>query len=92
MNIYPAMFHDRVADQHKSHLSHKETCTSLILDLAFFCLRDCSGHLVGVIIVNVDDMLLATDNSHHAESHISLILSTFDIKDAKRADESGGAS
>ena len=52
----------------------------LKLDPAFFCLRDCSGHLIGMIIVHVDDMLLATNNSHQAESHISRLKSKKDIK------------
>ena len=30
---------------------------SLKLDLAFFCLRDFSGDLIGMIIAHVDDML-----------------------------------
>ena len=41
-----------------------------------------------MIIVHVDDMLLATNNSHHAESHISRLLSKYDIKD--RTDDDGG--
>ena len=45
--------------------------TSLKLDPPFFCLRDFSGHLIGVIIVHVDDMLVATNNSRQAESRIS---------------------
>ena len=52
----------------------------LKLDPAFFCLRDCSGHLIGMIIVHVDDMLLATSNSHQAESHISRLIGKYDIK------------
>ena len=48
-----------------------DSWTSLKLDSAFFCLRDSSGHLVGMIIVHVDDMLLATNNSRQAESHLS---------------------
>ena len=44
---------------------------SLMLDPAFFYLRDFSGHLIGMIIVHVDDMLFATNDSHQAESHIS---------------------
>ena len=59
-------------------------------DPAFFCLRDCSGHLIGMIIVHVDDMLLATNNSHQAESHISRLLSKYDDKDVKRTDDGGG--
>ena len=43
-----------------------------------------------MIIVHVEDMLLATDNSHQAESHISRLLSKDDIKDVKRADDDGG--
>ena len=43
-----------------------------------------------MIIVHVDDMLLATNNSHHAESHISRLLGKFDIKDVKRTDDDGG--
>ena len=58
-----------------------DSWTSLKLDPAFFCLRDFSGHLIGKIIVHVDDMLLATNNSHQAESHISRLLSKYDIKD-----------
>ena len=68
----------------------RDSWKSLRLDPASFCLRDCSGHLVGMIIVHVDDMLLATNNSHQAESHISRLLSKYDIKDVKRADEDGG--
>ena len=67
-----------------------DSWTSLKLDPAFFCLRDFSGHLIGMIIVHVDDMLLATNNSHQAESHISRLLSKYDIKDVKRADDNGG--
>ena len=33
---------------------------------------------------------LATNNSHRAESHISRLLSKYDIKDVKRADDDGG--
>ena len=43
-----------------------------------------------MIIVHVDDLLLATNNSHQAESHISRPLSTYDVKDVKRADDDGG--
>ena len=43
-----------------------------------------------MIIVHVDDMLPATDNSHQAESHISRLLSKYDIKDVTRADDGGG--
>ena len=57
-----------------------DSWNSLKLDPAFFCLRDCSGHLIGMIIVQVDDMLLATSNCHQAESHISRLLSKYDIK------------
>ena len=64
-----------------------DSWTSLKLDPAFFCLRDFSGQLIGMIIVHVDDMLLATNNSHQAESHISRLI---DIKDVKRADDDGG--
>ena len=53
------------------------------------CLRDFSGHLLGMILVHVDDMLLATNNSHQAESHVSRLLSKYDIKDV-RADVDGG--
>ena len=42
-----------------------------------------------MIVVHVDDMLLATDNSHQAESHISR-LRKYDTKDVKRADDDGG--
>ena len=63
---------------------------SLKLDLAFFCLRDFSGHLIGRIIVHVHDMLLATNNSHQADFHISRLFSKCDIKDVKRADDDGG--
>ena len=38
-----------------------DSWTSLKLDPAFFCLRDCYGHLIGMITVHVDDMLLATE-------------------------------
>ena len=41
-------------------------------------------------IVHVDDMLLATNNSHPAESHICRFLSKYDIKDVKKADDDGG--
>ena len=40
-------------------------------------------------IVHVDDMILATNNSHQAESHISRLLSKYDIKNVKRADDDG---
>ena len=49
-----------------------------------------SGHLIGIIIVHVDDMLLTTDNSHKAESHFSRLMSKNDTKYVKRADENGG--
>ena len=49
----------------------EDSWQSLILDPAFFYLRDFSGHLIGMITVHVDDMLLATNDSHQAESHIS---------------------
>ena len=64
----------------------RDSLKSLKVDPAFFCLRDFAGHL-GMIIVHVDDMLLATDNSHQAESHISRVLSKYDIQDVKRADD-----
>ena len=64
--------------------------TSLKLDPAFFCLRDFSEHLIGMIIVHDDNMLLATNNSHQAESHISRLLSKYDMKDVKRTDDNGG--
>ena len=67
-----------------------DSWTSLKLDPAFFCLRDCSGHLIGRISIFVDDMLQATDNSHQAESHISRLLSKYDIKDVKWTDDDGG--
>ena len=51
-----------------------DSWTSLKLDPAFFCLRDLSGHFIGMIIVHVDDMLLATNNSHQAESNISRLI------------------
>ena len=60
---------------------------SLKVDPAFSCLRDFSGHLINV---PVDDMLLANDNSHQAESHISRLICKYDIKDVKRADDDGG--
>ena len=63
---------------------------SLKVDRAFFCLRDFSGHLIGMSIVHVDDMLLSTNDSHQAESHISRLLHKYDIKDVKRADDDGG--
>ena len=43
-----------------------------------------------MIIAHVDDMLWATNNSHQAESHISRLLSKYDIKDVKRADDDEG--
>ena len=43
-----------------------------------------------MIIVHVDDMLLATNNSHPAEFHTSRLLSKYDIKDVKKADDDGG--
>ena len=49
-----------------------------------------SSACVGMIIVHVDDMLLATNDSHQAETHISRLLSKFDIKDVKKADDDGG--
>ena len=67
-----------------------DSWTSLKLDPAFFCLRDFSGHLIEMIIVHVEDMLSATNNSHQAESHISRFLSKYDIKDVKRANDDGG--
>ena len=62
-----------------------DSWTSLKLDPAFFCLRDFSGHLIEMIIVHVDDMLLATKNSHQAASHISRFHFKYEIKAAKRA-------
>ena len=43
-----------------------------------------------MIIAHVDDMLQATNNSHQAESHFSRLLSKYDVKDVKRADDDGG--
>ena len=43
-----------------------------------------------MIIVHVDDMLLATNNNHRAESHISRLLSKNDVEDVKRAEDDGG--
>ena len=43
-----------------------------------------------MITVHVDDMLLTTNISHRAESHISRLLSKHDINDVKRADDDGG--
>ena len=43
---------------------------------------DSSGHLIGMIMVHVEDMLLATNNSHQAESHITRLLSKGDVKRA----------
>ena len=60
------------------------------LDPVFFCLCDFSGHLIGMITVHVDDMLLTTNISHRAESHISRLLSKHDIKDVKRDEDDGG--
>ena len=45
-----------------------------------------TGHLIGMTIVHVNDMLLATNNSHQAESHISRLLSKYDIKNVRRDD------
>ena len=67
----------------------KELRDTLQGDPAFFCLRDFSGHLIGMVIVHVDDTLL-TNNSHQAESHISRLISKCDIKDVKRDDDDGG--
>ena len=36
------------------------------------------------------DMLLATNNRHQAESHISRLLSKYDTKNGKKADDDGG--
>ena len=55
-----------------------DSWTSLKLDPALFCLRDFSGHLTGMIIVHVE------------ESHFSRLLSKYDIKDVKMADDDGG--
>ena len=60
--------------------------------LCFLCLRDFLKISSGMIIVHVDDMLFATNNSHQAESHISRFLGKYDIKDVKRADDDGGVS
>ena len=49
----------------------EDSWLSLILDPAFFHLLDFSGHLIGMIIVHVDDLLLETNDSHQAKSHIS---------------------
>ena len=70
-------------------LCTEDSWKALKLDPAFFCLRDFSGRLIGMI-VHVDDMLLATNNHHQAESHISRFLSKNDVKDVKRADDDGG--
>ena len=35
-------------------------------------------------------MLLATNNSHPAEFHTSRLLSKYDVKDVKKADDGGG--
>ena len=67
-----------------------DSWTPLKLDPACFCLRDFSGHLIGMIIVQVDDMLLATNDSHQAESHISRFLRIYDIIDCKRTDSNEG--
>ena len=67
-----------------------DSWTSLKLDPAFFCLRDFTGRLIGMTFVHVDDMLLATNNSVQAESHISRLLSKYEIKDVKMADDDGG--
>ena len=64
--------------------------SALRLNPASFCLRDFSGHRIGMIIVHVDDMLLATNGSHQAESHISRLLITYEITHAKRADSDVG--
>ena len=46
--------------------------TPLKLDPAFFCLRDFSGQLIGMIIVHVDDMLFGhKQQSPSRISHIS---------------------
>ena len=45
------------------------------------CLLLRSGHVIEMIIVHVDDMLLATSNSHQAKSHTSRFLSKYDVKD-----------
>ena len=65
-----------------------DSWTSLKLDYAFFCLRKFSGHLIGRTIVLV--VLLATNNSPQAESHISRFFSKYEIKDVKRANDDGG--
>ena len=43
-----------------------------------------------MIIVHVDEMLLATNNSRQAESHVSRPFLKYDIKDVKRTDANGG--
>ena len=48
----------------------EDSWESLMLDPAFFYLRDFSGHLIRMIIVHLDDRLLTTNNSHQADSHI----------------------
>ena len=45
------------------HTLHGDSWTSLKLDPTFFCLRD-SGNLIGMIIVHVGGLPLATNNSH----------------------------
>ena len=71
-------------------LSTETFWKSLKLDPAYFCLRDFSGRLIGMIIVHVDDMLQATNNSHHAEYHIPRLLWIYDITNIKRADSDEG--
>ena len=44
-----------------------------------------------MIIVHVDDMLWATNDSHQVESHTSRFLRTYDVSDCKRADSDEGS-
>ena len=44
----------------------EDSWRALRLEAAFFCLRISSGHLIGMIVVHVDEILLATTESHEA--------------------------
>ena len=68
----------------------EDSWQSLILDPAFFNLLDFSGHLIGMIIVHVDDLLL--DNKRQPPSRIShlSLLRKYGVTDCKRADSNEG--
>ena len=59
------------------------------LDPAFFCWRE-GGCVRGMIIVHVDDMLLASDGRKKVKLRVQRLLWIRDVKEAKRAAEKDG--